>query len=147
MLGLLISLQAAHVLFLWLHDWVRLGRLNDIAALRRVDTMRRITVTTVLQSLPFTLGLFFSIAYSANGFPGWLWQWLWVSYGALFVGELRAWWWPYMVKLEPDGAARYRELFGGTRAFLPQCNGMVPNTLHCMLHVVTAATLVVLYLI
>ena len=38
-------------------------------------------------------------------------------------------------------AARYRALFGGTHAFLPGRNGIVPNTLHVALHAATLATL------
>ncbi len=32
---ILIALQAFQVLFLWLHDWIPLGRLNDATAVRR----------------------------------------------------------------------------------------------------------------
>jgi hypothetical protein len=35
-------------------------------------------------------------------------------------------------------------MFGNTHAFLPERNGIVPNTLHCILHAATVATLVVL---
>lgn len=31
---LLLALQALQVAFLWLHDWIPLGRLNDVAAAR-----------------------------------------------------------------------------------------------------------------
>jgi hypothetical protein len=36
-------------------------------------------------------------------------------------------------------------MFGNTHSFLPVRNGLVPNTAHIMLHVCTAATLVVLF--
>jgi hypothetical protein len=64
----------------------------------------------------------------------------------LFAGELRAWWWPYLIRPEPDRAARYRGMFGKTSAFLPERNGIVPNTLHVALHAATAATLILLAL-
>jgi hypothetical protein len=89
----------------------------------------------------------FSIRASAEGaaYPGWLWWWLWISYGLLLVGELNAWWLPYLVKpADPERVARYRAMFGNTHAFLPERNGIVPNTLHCILHAATVATLVVL---
>jgi hypothetical protein len=35
---LLIILQAFHVGFLWLHDWIPLGRLNDVTAVQRQDS-------------------------------------------------------------------------------------------------------------
>jgi hypothetical protein len=68
-------------------------------------------------------------------------MWLWISYGLIFVGELRAWWIPYLLHAEPERAARYEIIFGKTHHFLPTRNGLVPNTAHTMLHVATAATL------
>ena len=44
----------------------------------------------------------------------------------------------------PERAARYQVMFGATRAFLPERNGIRPNTLHVILHIVTLATLAVL---
>ena len=52
----LLVLQGFQVAFLWLHDWVPLGRLNDVAAVRRQDLLERLVVTLV-QSAPFSLGL------------------------------------------------------------------------------------------
>ena len=99
---------------------------------------------TVIQSLPFTIGLFESVAFARTGHPHWVWSWLWISYGILFAGEVRAWWWPYLIRPEPERALRYRGMFGNTSAFLPERHGMVPNTLHVVLHAATAATLIML---
>ena len=52
---------------------------------------------------------------------------------------------PYLLRAEPQRAARYRIMFGNTHSFLPVRNGLVPNTAHIMLHACTAAPLVVLY--
>ena len=144
MLSMLIFLQVLQVAILWLHDWVQLGRLTDIAAIRAHDTRSRLIRVTVIQSLPFTIGLVASFAFARRGHPSWLWSWLWISYGILFAGELRAWWWPYLIQPEPERAARYRGMFGKTSAFLPEHNGIVPNTLHVTLHSATAATLILL---
>jgi hypothetical protein len=38
----LLALQVFQVLFLWVHDWIPLGRLNDVAAVRSQDTRRRL---------------------------------------------------------------------------------------------------------
>jgi hypothetical protein len=143
---LLIFLQALQVAFLWLHDWVPLGRLNDVAAVRAVDSAMRLIQVTLIQSLPFTIGLGYSCLYYARGnaYPGWLWYWLWISYGLLFAGQLAAWWIPYLIRPEPARAKRYHVMFGNTHAFLPERNGIVPNTLHCLLHAATVATLIVL---
>jgi len=140
----LLFLQGFQVAFLWLHDWVKLAPLNDVAAVRRENPAGALMRTTIIQSLPFTVGLVYSVIDFQSGFPGWLWNWLWISYGILFVGELRAWWVPYLFRPEPGRAARYRVMFGGTWAFLPERHGMVPNTLHCLLHACTLATLIVL---
>ena len=144
MLGLLVALQAVQVAILWLHDWAPLPPLNDVAAVRAADSTGRLIVVTLVQSVPYTVGLTYSVIGLSAGFPGWLWDWLWISYGLLFVGEVRAWWLPYLVRREPARAARYRALFGATHAFLPERNGVRPNTLHVLLHACTAATLLVL---
>jgi hypothetical protein len=138
---LLVILQAFHVAFLWLHDWIPLGRLNDVAAVRRQDSSARLVTVTLVQSVPYTIGFLFSVFYlgASRPFPEWLWIWLWVSYVTLAVGELTAWWIPYVTRPQPARAARYRAMFGNTHAFLPERNGIVPNTLHCMLHGATAA--------
>jgi hypothetical protein len=140
----LLGLQAFQVLFLWFHDWIPLGRLNDVVAVREQDSTTRLVVVTLIQSVPFTIGLVFCLGYLGRPYPHWLRNWLWISYGLLFVGQLRAWWMPYLLRTEPERAARYQRMFGRTHAFLPQRNGMVPNTAHILLHVATLATLIVL---
>jgi len=143
---ILVALQAFQVLFLWFHDWISLGRLNDATAVRRQDTLARLVLVTLIQSVPFTIGLFYSVRYFRQMYPGWLDKWLWISYGVLFVGQMRAWWVPYLLKPEPERAERYRKMFGNTHSFLPRRNGMVPNTAHILLHLATAGTLLCLLL-
>jgi hypothetical protein len=67
-----------------------------------------------------------------------------ISYGLLFIGQIRAWWIPYLFRPEPKRAARYQIMFSKTNSFLPVRNGMVPITAHILLHMATAATLIVL---
>ena len=142
----LILLQALQVLFLWVHDWLPLGSFNDVRAVRVQDSLTRLVVVTLIQSLPFTLILALCIGYFGQRYPHWLVTTLWIAYVALFVGQLRAWWVPYLLRPEPARAARYQAMFGGTHTFFPVRNGLVPNTAHTFLHVYTAATLVVLFL-
>ena len=142
----LLALQLFQVLFLWVHDWIPLGRLNDVAAVRSLDTRRRLVAVTLIQSVPWTIGLCFSLLRFGRPYPGWLYDWLMFSYGLLFIGQIRAWWIPYLFRPEPERVARYQIMFGKTHSFLPPRNGMVPNTAHILLHLATAATSIVLLL-
>ena len=63
----------------------------------------------------------------------------------MFAGELRAWWIPYLVTNEPVRAERYRKMFANTHSFLPPRNGIVPNTLHVILHAATLVMLLAVY--
>ena len=129
----LLLLQGLQVTFLATHDWVPLGRLNDVAAVRRQDSSGRLIVVTLIQTVPFAVGLAACVRYLHQPYPGWVWRWLWISYGILFVGQLRAWWVPYLWRPEPERAARYAVMFGNTHAFLPRRHGMVrtPRTSCC----------------
>ena len=144
LLYLLIALQAVQVAILWLHDWLPVPPLNDVRRVQAEDSRGRLIGVTVIQSLPFTIGLGATIVYARTGHPAWVFVWLWVSYLILFAGEVQAWWAPYLGKPQPERAARYAKMFGGTHAFLPARNGVTPNTLHCILHGATAATVLVL---
>ena len=143
---LLVLVQALQVLFLWTHDWIPLGRLNDVAAVRRADSTARLVTITIVQSLPFTVLLALSVAHLGEPRPHGLTLALWIAYSVLLAGELRGWWWPYLVQPEPVRAARYQAMFGRTHAFLPVRNGLVPNTAHVALHACTVLTLILLAL-
>jgi hypothetical protein len=142
--GALFALQCFHVLFLALHDWIPLGTFNDVKAVRATYPVRKLVAGTVISLTPFAIGLGASAINLGRAYPAWLFWWLWISYGLLFVGELRAWWIPYLFHPEPERAARYQAMFGETHAFLPERSGIRPNTLHVILHIVTLTTLVVL---
>jgi hypothetical protein len=143
-MGALFAIQCFHVMFLALHDWVPLGKLNDVKAVRAANPGRKLLAATLVSLTPFAIGLAASTMYFGRVYPAWLLWWLWISYGLLFVGELTAWWIPYLLHPEPDRAARYQVMFGATHAFLPERNGIRPNTLHAILHLATLATLIVL---
>ena len=100
--------QAFQVLFLWVHDWIPLGRLNDVAAVRSQDTGRRLVTVTLIQSVPWTIGLCFSVLNFRQPYPDWLYDWLVISYGLLFIGQIRAWWIPYLFRPEPERVVRYQ---------------------------------------
>ncbi len=143
--AILIALQTFQVLFLAVHDWLPLGRLNDVAAVRSEIPTRNLLIATLIQTSFFAIGLFFSISCYGRSYPAWLNYWLWISYATLFIGEVEAWWIPYLVRPYPKRAARYQKMFGKTHSFLPPRNEIVPNTAHVLLHLATAATLLVLF--
>jgi hypothetical protein len=139
-----VLLQAFQFLLLLIHDWVPLGQFNDVAAVRKDKTTANLFVETFVTCMPVALSLGASLWQFGKPYPTWVRAWLWVTYGLLFLGELRAWWIPYFFGTDARRVARYRTMFGRTHAFLPPRNGIVPNTLHIVLHLSTLATLLVL---
>ena len=51
-----LALQAIVVVFLLFHDWIPLGRLNNLAAIRRQDTLLRRVFVTLLPGVPAGIG-------------------------------------------------------------------------------------------
>lgn len=141
---LLFALQAFHVLFLLLHDWIPLGTLNNIAAVRAENSIGKLLLATLISTSFFLYGFVASIPHLHGPYPHWLLLYLSISYGLLFIGELQAWWIPYFGRLQPERAARYQVMFAGTHSFLPARNGITVNTLHVILHAATVDTLLVL---
>lgn len=127
-----------------LHDWIPLGKLNDPKAVRATISERKLLAVTLISTTPFAIGLAASAVYLGRPYPRWLLLWIGISYAILFVGELEAWWIPYFFRAQPERAARYQAMFGGTHVFLPMHNGIRPNTLHVILHAGTLAILMVL---
>ena len=141
-----LALQCFHVVFLLLHDWVPLGRLNDLRALRKTYPLRKILLGTVISSAPFIALLLFSVVdRPMPRYPLGLRVWLWVGYGWLFVGELEAWWVPYLRGTDAARVERYKVMFGETMGFLPERHGISPNTLHVVLHTCTLLLLVLFF--
>ena len=139
-----IGLQFFVVIFIALHDWIPLGKLNNLEGIRTVDTTGKLLVVTALSTLPFAIALAATIYYAASGFPMWLMWLLWISYIMGLYGMLRAWWVPYLLGGDPVRAARYQARFAHTHAFLPTRNGIRPDTLHVCFHAVFLLTLVLL---
>jgi hypothetical protein len=142
--GTFIALQCFVVLFVALHNWIPLGSLNDVKAVRSVFPTRKLLRTTLINFTPAAIGLAGSVYYSRRGFPGWLFWFLWILYGLACYGSLKAWWIPYIFGSEPARVARDQVMYGATHAFLPKRNGIRPNTLHVIFDIVTIAILIVL---
>jgi hypothetical protein len=142
--AVLLALQSFHVLFLLFHDWMQLGRLNDVRAVQAAHPKRLLLVGTAVSSLLPGIGLLLSFLYLGQVWPGWLAGYLAFAYLFLFAGEIEAWWAGYFFGYRIDRAASYRAMYGKTATFLPERNGIRPNALHVTLHTATVATLVLL---
>lgn len=140
----LFGLQCFQVVVLLLHDWLPMGRLNDLAAARRVHSVRALALGTAVSSLLPVIGLALSASPVAARHARGLDFYLLGAYGFLFLGELEAWWVPMLLWPQPTRAREYEQLYARTWAFLPARNGIRVNALHVLLHAATAATLVVL---
>ena len=132
-----LALQAFVVLFLLLHDWVPLGRLNNLGAIQYEDSLGRRVFVTLLPGIPAGLGLYWSALNFGHRYPEDVSIFLSITYGLFLAGMLRAWWVPYLLVPDRLRAERYRVLFRHTHRFLPERNGIAPDTLHCSLHLVT----------
>ncbi len=142
--GAIIVLQCFVVLFVGLHNWIPLGSLNDVKAVRSVFPTGKLLVTTLTNFTPVAIGLAGSVFYFGRGFPDWLFWLLWITYLLACYGSLKAWWIPYLFRPEPERAARDRVMYEATHAFLPERNGIRPNTLHVIFDIATVAILIVL---
>jgi hypothetical protein len=146
LLSALVVLEGCAVLFVALHNWVPLGALNNRRGVRIVFPTGTLLRTTLLNLTPTAFGFVASIV-SFGRFPEWLVWYLWIFYGFALYGSLRAWWLPYLVRPDEALAARYRTMYAGTHAFLPERNGITPNTLHIIFDVLVIGTLIVLALL
>ncbi len=141
-----LTLQAMVVAFLLFHDWIPLGRLSNIAAIHNEDSLARRIFVTLLPAVPAAIGLFYSAKYFRRAYPDGVEMLLWITYGLFIFGLLRAWWIPYLLIPDPARAARYQIIFANTHTFLPRRNGMAPDTLHTLFHLVTLATVIALFI-
>ena len=141
-----LAAQAFVVLFLLVHDWVPLGRLSNFTAKRDADPLANRIFVTLLPAVPAGLGLYFCAKNFAHAYPPGVLILLWITYGSFLFGILRAWWVPYLLVPDPERAARYKEIFAGTHRFLPERNGIAPDTLHTIFHGVTLAVVMMLAL-
>jgi hypothetical protein len=144
MIAAFLACQLFVVLFIGLHDWIPLGRFNDIRGVHSADSPGKLVIVTLLSTLPFAIGLAGSAYYATSRFPMWLVWFLWISYGIGLYGLIRSWYLPYLFVPDPARAARYQPMFAGTHTFLPVRNGIAPNTLHVIFHAVYLATVVLL---
>jgi hypothetical protein len=138
----LLVLQCFVVLFVALHNWIPLGALNNVKGVRFAFPTGKLFVTTLINFAPVAIGLAATAFYFGRTYPGWVFWWLWITYGLACYGSLKAWWLPYLFRRDPALVARYRTMYSETHSFLPEHNGIRPNTLHVLFDIVTLAILI-----
>jgi len=138
----LLALQCFVVLFVALHNWIPLGTLNNVKGVRFAFPTGKLLVTTLINLAPMAVGLAATAFYFGRAYPGWVFWWLWITYGLACYGSLKAWWMPYLLRPDPALVARYQTMYSGTHSFLPEHNGIRPNTLHVLFDIVTLAILI-----
>lgn len=138
----LLALQSLVVLFVAFHNWIPLGTLNNVIGVRAVFPTRKLLTTTAINFIPFAIGLAASAFYFGKTYPDWIFWWLWITYLLACYGSLTAWWIPYLLRPNPALAVRYRTMYAGTHAFLPEKNGIRPNTLHVLFDLATLGILI-----
>lgn len=72
MTSALLMLQAFHVLFLALHDWMPLVRWNHVVATRAAHPGSKLLTTTLVSITPFVIGFAGSVVARIGSAPGWL---------------------------------------------------------------------------
>jgi hypothetical protein len=138
----LLALQSMVVLFVALHNWVPLGTLNHVRGVRVAFPTGKLFATTLLNLTPVAIGLAATAFYFGGAWPGWVFWWLWITYGLACYGSWKAWWLPYLFRADPALVARYQTMYAGTHSFLRERNGIRPNTLHVLFDFVTIAILI-----
>lgn len=142
LMSALLALQVFVVLFVAFHNWIPMGSLNNVQGVRVAFPTGKLLVTTLINFTPMAIGLTLSLLYFFTGHPRWVFWWLWIAYGLACYGSLMAWWVPYLLRPDPELALRYRTMYAGTHSFLPEHNGIRPNTLHVLFDIATLAILV-----
>ncbi len=102
--------------------------------------MLGLVVVNIIQSVPFSIGLWFSVLHLWRPHPHCYTRELWISYSLNFVGQFRAWWILYLIHAGPERAAHYQVRFGKPTIFCLVVF-MIRTRRMFMLHVATLATL------
>lgn len=121
--------------FMAVQDLVPLGALNDLEALASVESFDEIIVTTLIGVVQILLILGGVLLFIGKRYPVLIKIWLIVHPSCILLGAMISWWIPYLFGTgTEEKIERFNLMFGHTHSFLPVINGMVPNTLHTMFH-------------
>lgn len=123
------------LLFMIGHDWIPLGSLNDVQALSEDRSFNERFMVTLFGTVQFLLLTGLLLTFIGKRYPLWVKLWLIIHPLCIFIGALFSWWIPYLFGYGAEERAdRYQYMFGNTHSFLPEINGIVPNTLHILFH-------------
>ncbi|MGA8940999.1 MAG: hypothetical protein WB439_17680 [Acidobacteriaceae bacterium] len=129
------------LLVLALHDTIPLGRLNNLQNFRAAVPLRRRVIGSSVNTAVGLWAVWLCWHGAMAGGRGDLIG-LIVLQGLLFLGEIRSWWWGYFFGASPETVGHLRPNWEGTIAFLPERNGINLNVVHCVMHALTLAGLV-----
>nr|WP_246187584.1 hypothetical protein [Ornithinibacillus caprae] len=123
------------LLFMIVQDWVPLGSLNDVQAIAEDRSFNELFLVTLIGVVQILLLMTFVVIFIGKRYPIWIKLWLVIHQICIFAGVLIDWWIPYFFGYGAEQRVeRYNQMFGDTHSFLPELNGIVPNTLHTMFH-------------
>ncbi len=123
------------LIFMIIQDWVPLGSLNDVQAIHQAKSSSELITTTLIGVVQFLLLLGLVLIFIGKRYPIWARLWLVIHQLSIFIGVLFSWYLPYFLGYKAEEKVEeYREMFADTHSFLPEMNGIVPNTFHVVFH-------------
>jgi hypothetical protein len=102
------------------HNWIPLGILNNLKGIRAEFATQKLLITAFVNLTPVAIGLAAGAFYFGRAYPGWLFWWLWITYGFACYGSLMAWWIPYPFCPQPKRAAPYQVMYPATHSSFPE---------------------------
>ncbi|MFD2211259.1 hypothetical protein ACFSMW_16245 [Virgibacillus halophilus] len=123
------------LLFMIVQDLVPLGALNDVEAIASIESLNEIVVTTLIGVVQILLILGGILLFMGRRYPLLVKIWLIVHPACILLGAIMSWWIPYFFGTgTEEKIERFNIMFGNTHSFLPVMNGIVPNTIHTLFH-------------
>ena len=138
---MLVTLQlllAILTLLMLVQDLVPLGRWNALDRLAAESPLAHRLRMTAINTTTAAAALFCTLS------PRFL-QMSWQHTAAtiilalFLVGAFLSWWKPWLFGSTADEREKLRKITDGTYAFVPQRNGVTPNALHCLFHLIAVA--------
>ncbi|MCK0470474.1 hypothetical protein [Halalkalibacter sp. APA_J-10(15)] len=125
------------LLFMIMQDWIPLGSLNDVQAIAEGRSFNEMLIVTMIGVMQILLLMGLLSIFMGKEYPIWVKLWLVIHQICIFAGALLDWWIPYFFGYGAEQrTVRYNQMFGDTHTFLPELNGIIPNTLHTLFHII-----------